>query len=120
MKKVIFKYLVFLVIFIIVKTLVDVGINYFYNEGKNSVKQEIKTDSQEKVLDGMNYNNGKGWHKNCKVKVIYCDSFKSGLENRINEFINGKDIVDIKAFRDGFLIVYIEPLLSKDIIIEEK
>lgn len=120
MKKVIFKCLAFLVIFIIVKTFVDVGINYFYNEGKDLVKQEIKTDSQEKVLDGMNYNNGKGWHKNCKVKVIYYDNFRNGWENYINKFTNGKDVVDIKVCKDRILIVYIEPLLSEDIIIEDK
>lgn len=116
MKKVIFKCLIFLVIFTVIKTVVDAGINYFYNKNKDSVNQEIKIDSQEKVLGGMNYNNGEGWYKNCKVKIIH-DKFNN-IENDINEFISEKDVVDIKAASNKIIIIYIEPSLSEDIIIE--
>lgn len=114
--KVIFKCLIFLVIFTVIKTIVDAGINYFYNENKDSVKQEIKIDSQEQILQGMNYNNGEGWYKNCKVKIVY-DKFND-MENEINKFISEKNILDIKVTSSKIIIIYIEPSLSEDIIEE--
>lgn len=116
--KIVFICFGFLITFIIVNTLLDAGINYFYNKNKDSVKQEIKIEQQEQTLQGMNYNNSEGWYKNCKVKIVH-DKFNN-MENEINKFISEKDIVDIKVTSSKIIIIYIEPSLSEDIIIEEE
>jgi len=108
----------FLITFIIVNTLLDACIKYFYNKGKESVKKEYKIEKekqQEKVLGGMNYNNGEGWYKNCKVKMFY----DGRSEKEINKFTSEKDIIDIKVASNKIIIIYIEPSLSEDIIEDE-
>lgn len=106
----------FLIVFIIVNTLLDACIKYFYNKGKETAQQEWKVKKQEQTSQGMNYNKGEGWYKNCKVKIIN-EKFNN-IENDINKFISDKDVVDIKVTSSKIVIIYIEPSLSEDIIIE--
>lgn len=104
---------VFLIVFIIVNTLLDACIKYFYHKGQEAAQQEWKVEQQEITLQGMNYNNGEGWYKNCKVKVFYNTD-----ESEMNNFISNKDIVDIKTTAYRVLIIYLEPTLGEDIVIE--
>jgi hypothetical protein len=117
--KIVFICICYLITFIIVSTIINASIQYFYNKGKESAKKEYKIEKekqQEQILQGMNYNNGEGWYKNCKVKIIN-DKFNN-IEKDINEFISDKDVVDIKTNENRVMIIYTEPLLSEDIIIE--
>jgi uncharacterized membrane-anchored protein YitT (DUF2179 family) len=116
--KIVFICICYLITFIIVSTIINASIQYFYNKGKESAKKEYKIEKekqQEQILQGMNYNNGEGWYKNCKVKMFY----DGRSEKEINKFTSEKDIVDIKVASNK-IIIYIEPLLSEDIIIEEE
>ena len=78
---------------------------YSINKGKEQVEIDYKVEQYDKSSLGMNYNNTEGWYKNCKIKIFYHID-----ESEINNFINNKDVVDIKTTKNKVLIIYTNSL----------
>ena len=95
-----------IIIFIIAVVSPPIVLKYAREKGQKDAINEYKIEQYEKSLSGMNYNNTEGWYKNCKVKVFH---FIKQADDEINNFINDKDVVDIKmsANKYGFYIIII-------------
>lgn len=99
------------IIFIIAVVSPPIVLKYAREKGQKDAINEYKIEQYEKSLSGMNYNNTEGWYKNCKVKVFYLDK---RADNEINNFINDKDVVDIKMSATKYcfyiIIIYTDSL----------
>lgn len=90
---------------IILIVALPIATKYAKQKGEESAENEYKIKQYEESLIGMNYNHD-GWYKDCKVKIFFCDT---DTENKINNFISNKDIVDMKmsSCKYGFYIIII-------------
>lgn len=93
------------IIFIIAIISPPLVLKYAREKGQKDAINEYKIEQYDKSLLGMNYNNTEGWYKNCKIKIFYHTN-----ESEMNNFINNKDIVDIKTTKNKVLIIYTDSL----------
>lgn len=96
-------------IFIIAIVSPPIILKYAREKGQKDAINEYKVEQYDKSLLGMNYNNTEGWYKNCKIKIFYHTD-----ESEINNFINNKDIIDIKTTKNKVLIIYTNSLKGNE------
>lgn len=102
----IIEFIIFIIIFLLVIFIVlPIASNYGKQKGHEDAINEYKIQQYNNSLLGMNYNNTEGWYKECKIKIFYHTN-----EEDINNFINEKDVIDIKTTRDQVLIIYTNSL----------
>lgn len=97
------------IIFIIVVTALPIVSKYSREKGQKDAINEYKIEQYEKSLSGMNYNNGEGWYKDCKIKIFYT-KIANDLTNDVNNFCRNKDIVQIMFSHDTILVIYTDSL----------
>lgn len=93
------------IIFIIAIISPPLVLKYAREKGQKDAINEYKIEQYDKSLSGMTYNNTEGWYKDCKIKIFYHTN-----ESEMNNFINNKDIVDIKTTKNKVLIIYTDSL----------
>ena len=78
---------------------------YSINKGKEQVEIDYKVEQYDKSSLGMNYYSNGILYQNCKIKKFY-----HANEDKINNFISGKNVVDIKITKYQIFIIYINDL----------
>lgn len=91
------------IMFIIAVVSPPIVLKYTKEKSQKNAINEYKVEQYDESLSGMNYNNGKGQYKDCKIKIFYNTD-----EREMNNFISNKDIVDIKTSAYRVLIIYID------------